>query len=474
MDPARPSNPPKLLSLQETAQRLAVSVDVLRKLSEQNILMPTISDSGEVGYTEEQIEHFLQLKNSSTPHTESISTSTNHLSGRAGGHGLGERTPLPQRVLHWLGGGFYQDEYSKAYFKSQLQDSLSFKAPKLSKKLLYPSAAALALLAIFVGTQQSHIKYTIEHFSSSSNRSTTVYGTATSKAVLGEETSKLKLAGKIIFSLPLTTKSDVSIGKNLEVSGTSVFKQNITAPNVLYGMKAGDHVQISGDKQNPTVSVDLSTTVNSLQGQTGDVTLQPGEDIEINGTTISNTSTLSSVAARGDCTNCLKDAAVSDSLTIDASGQISADAIKSGTLTTSIGGTGVTEYLPGDMLYASASNTLDTLPVGASGQFLSVGLGGLPEWQNVGSFAVAVVKLNDTTISPVTNTLNFKQDFSLNVNPTGQVNIQLLPTLTSVTGVAGDFTPPAKATSPLPLIFNPTSPVVLLLNVNCEASTLIK
>jgi hypothetical protein len=43
------------------------------------------------------------------------------------------------------------------------------------------------------------------------------------------------------------------------------------------------------------------------------------------------------------------------------------------------GGTGVTSYTTGDILYASANNTLSVLAIGASGKVLKVS-GGLPTW----------------------------------------------------------------------------------------------
>jgi len=53
----------------------------------------------------------------------------------------------------------------------------------------------------------------------------------------------------------------------------------------------------------------------------------------------------------------------------------------SGTAVETQGGTNQTTYATGDMLYASAANTLSKLTVGASGKFLSVA-GGVPVWSN--------------------------------------------------------------------------------------------
>lgn len=62
MDSARPSNPIDFLNLNQAAQRLAVTVDVLRSWNEHNILKPTITPTGEVGYTQTQIDHFLAIR----------------------------------------------------------------------------------------------------------------------------------------------------------------------------------------------------------------------------------------------------------------------------------------------------------------------------------------------------------------------------------------------------------------------------
>src|SRR5256885_15188427 len=96
------------------------------------------------------------------------------------------------------------------------------------------------------------------------------------KNILGEQTSKLKLTGSVQIRVPIVTKDDISIGKNLQVEGESVFKGNITAPNVIYSLKGGTNVTITGDKQNPTVSVNINKLVSSFQGLTGDIELKPG------------------------------------------------------------------------------------------------------------------------------------------------------------------------------------------------------
>ena len=51
-----------------------------------------------------------------------------------------------------------------------------------------------------------------------------------------------------------------------------------------------------------------------------------------------------------------------------------------GTLATTRGGTNITTYSTGDILYASAANTLSKLNIGSTGEVLSVSAGGVVEW----------------------------------------------------------------------------------------------
>ena len=70
-------------------------------------------------------------------------------------------------------------------------------------------------------------------------------------------------------------------------------------------------------------------------------------------------------------------------VTINSSGAIS-NATWAGTAVGAIyGGTGQTSYTSGDILYASATNTISKLPAGTNGYFLGLS-GGLPAWLPVG------------------------------------------------------------------------------------------
>src|SRR6185437_7930426 len=120
MDSARPGNPTKFLSLKDAALKLAVSVDVLLKWNEQNILKPTITPEGEIGYTEEQITHFIKIRGAAATTTPLFETKTplTKEPGRADSV-FYNNSPKPerkkkqtlfQRFVQWVGRGFYEDE----------------------------------------------------------------------------------------------------------------------------------------------------------------------------------------------------------------------------------------------------------------------------------------------------------------------------------------------------------------------------
>lgn len=64
-----------------------------------------------------------------------------------------------------------------------------------------------------------------------------------------------------------------------------------------------------------------------------------------------------------------------------ASIAIDASAITSGIVPVIRGGTGLSSYTAGNLLYATGATTLASLPIGSTGQVLTV-TGGLPKWQN--------------------------------------------------------------------------------------------
>jgi len=100
-----------------------------------------------------------------------------------------------------------------------------------------------------------------------------------------------------------------------------------------------------------------------------------------------------------------------------------------GTLATTRGGTGLTSYTTGDILYASASNTLAKLGIGSNGQVLSVSSGGIVEWTT------------PTTgdITSIANATNGGLDVTNGTGPDPTLAIDINNLSAAVIDVAADF-----------------------------------
>jgi len=414
MDLDRLKSDQKLLTKKQAAQKLEVLPETLQYLCDRYALVPVLNAAGEASYAEFDLS---RLEEPSLPYkiskeefskTTGSSTLIHSLEGSSDG-AFGSLVRLTAGVFSAFDGG------RKKTFSSK-------------KRSLAVIAITLLLL---LGIQQIVVK--------AFPKNTDLAKVENEGEVLAATTSKLKLTGSVVFGLPVVARQNLTVKKDLRVEGKSVFIGDITAPKVVYSLIAGQNIVISGDPQNPTISAEASG-VTSFQGLTGDIELLAGTDIAIDGLTINDISTLETVIARGDCAGCITDAAVVNTITIDSGGTVNAAAIKNGVLEVGVGGTGLTEYVTGDLLYADSSSTLTTLPVGTAGQFLTVDGTGLPVWDTITSFAVATVEEGDAVVSALTNTLDFLAgDFDLSVSPVGEVNIQLASTLTSVDGVDGSF-----------------------------------
>ncbi len=100
-----------------------------------------------------------------------------------------------------------------------------------------------------------------------------------------DESILTQAAEKVNFpiNLPLLLSENLTLEKNLEVRGKAVFKKDITAGNILYGLSAGTGLSVSGG-QSPTIT---NTGVLSLQNKNGQLSLEAGSGIAIDGLKIS-------------------------------------------------------------------------------------------------------------------------------------------------------------------------------------------
>lgn len=88
----------------------------------------------------------------------------------------------------------------------------------------------------------------------------------------------------------------------------------------------------------------------------------------------------------GTCTLCNLTFDAYGRATAKANGTVALGSQVTGTLPATNGGTGFASYAVGDLLYASATNTLARRSIGSNGQVLTVS-GGVPTWQNSSSLS---------------------------------------------------------------------------------------
>jgi len=101
------------------------------------------------------------------------------------------------------------------------------------------------------------------------------------------------------------------------------------------------------------------------------------------------------------------------------------------TIAPTFGGTGLTSYNQGDLLYASASNTLSALGIGSTGQVLTVSAGGDPSWAAGGGGSGTVTNVTGTTGQiDVANGTTTPQ-ISIDSSYVGQTSINTLGTVTT-------------------------------------------
>src|SRR5258706_8430702 len=209
MDSTDPNSKTNLLTRTQAAHRLAVSVNRLLELEKQQLLKPTVTLTGERLYSTEQLDNFVKNKNlnndlqNPTPSVNKDVQPAQHVS-KSGGN-------FYHKSVKWLGRGRYNEKYIKDYLVSQIRDSLTFNVKRPSKKTISIASGAIFVIALGLISQQSKLQSFLKNNNDATRQD--------NKAVLGASTSRLKLAGNVIFAVPITAKEDVTLSKNLLVLG---------------------------------------------------------------------------------------------------------------------------------------------------------------------------------------------------------------------------------------------------------------
>ena len=178
------------------------------------------------------------------------------------------------------------------------------------------------------------------------------------KEVAEKITTSNDLIGQVLAATSDTHR--LYIDADTQVSGTTLFAENITAPNVLYGAVAGTGITVSAG-QTPTIGLDTTGIVTSVNALAGNLTIKgsgsasvssSGSTITISSSAItSEADTLATVTGRGASTSTAL--TFSGGLTLDGSTAttsdiftITAGSITSGSALVATGptSTGVTDH----------------------------------------------------------------------------------------------------------------------------------
>ena len=153
---------------------------------------------------------------------------------------------------------------------------------------------------------------------------------------------------------------------------------NITVTNSAGGIS----IAASGLGSGTVTSVDTAGTVNGLTLTGGEITTSG--TITLGGTlaNIANSALTNSTVSYGGVQLSLGGSDATPAFNLSDATSLPLGTGTTGTLATTRGGTGLTSYTTGDIIYSSAGNTLAKLGIGTSGQVLAVSAGGIIEWIN--------------------------------------------------------------------------------------------
>lgn len=212
MDSVRPGNPIKLLTLSEAAQKLSVTVEVLLKWNEHNILKPTITLQGQIGYTQNQIDQFMAIRQlfaenpgaRQAPATPAVSNSTAVISSQNTGYSNSAvlyktQAPVQEKYINQnLISGIADTE--KLSIKHAVETKSGMKQPLSVFMVMFGVLFVILMSTIFLSPAM--------------------------------QVSKLKLTSDIASAIPVQINGSGTEHSNLLNAGENVMSDKISAPQL--------------------------------------------------------------------------------------------------------------------------------------------------------------------------------------------------------------------------------------------------
>ena len=227
MDSSNSNNQRKLLTLKDAAQLLGVSVDALIQWNDFNILKPTITLSGEVGYTQEQIDIFISIQRPA--HSSEIT----------------QRTHLQV------------EEESLLAVNSEVPESAETNKDDRSSLRLISAFLAISVLIIVIFIQQDKLKFLFDR-----NQQIAQKGTDNTKAVLASQINDPSFSDNSLKNEGINVLGNIFNKNSKGRSGTTAVGSNINqVPFVLSKLAENSE---TGIKTNNTMNINSAVGYSDL------------------------------------------------------------------------------------------------------------------------------------------------------------------------------------------------------------------
>jgi len=242
MDLSNSNNQRKLITLKDAAQLLGVSVDALIQWNDFNILKPTITLSGEVGYTKEQIDKFISIQRPT--HDSAVNREKEEIS---------QPIEITQQT-------YLQAEESLLMVNGEIPEFSKFsKTNKNKRSSLRLISAFLAIIALIIVIliQQDKLKFLFDH-----NQLIAQKRTDNTKAVLASQINDSGLSDNSLKNEGINVLGNI-FNKNYKGrSGTTAAGNNIN--QVPFALSKPTENSETGIKTDNTMSINSAVGYSDL------------------------------------------------------------------------------------------------------------------------------------------------------------------------------------------------------------------
>ena len=236
--------PNKLVKISDAASILGVSIDTLRRWEKIGKIRPVRTPGGTRLYS---IEEISKINPNSVDSSYQTPSTQELLDKKAQGEFDWTKVPLAR-------GDSEEGSRREAAANEMSEDArrdTELAGPRSKVNYLTPT---LIILTIVLSTLSlSYISPMLSTLSPYLSKFP-LFNQSEKEATLKIDPNVLAVSTIAREGKFLELNADTVITGNLAVEGEGIFKENLTAPNIVYNLTAGDNIAITGDPQTPTIS----------------------------------------------------------------------------------------------------------------------------------------------------------------------------------------------------------------------------